>query len=78
MCNGRVVDRRYIDNAKRLEINLTVICPYCHDHIKYQWVTFTNGRKGDCDEREFECRDCGKICILKPCLIKALDVDDEF
>ena len=78
MCNGHVMDRRYIDNAFRLEINLIVICPYCHDHIKRQWVTFTNGRKGDCDEREFECRDCGKICILKPCLIKALDEDDEF
>ena len=78
MCNGHVMDRRYIDNAFRLEINLIVICPYCHDHIKRQWVTFTNGRKGDCDEREFECSDCGKICILKPCLIKTLEEGDKF
>ena len=78
MCNGVVNDRKYESNGERLVLDVRFICPYCQRLLKFDYVTFKDGRSSNCDEREFKCSDCRKTSILKPCLLKSLSKHDKF
>ena len=83
MCSGRVqqVDQLNKGYAMAVEIR----CPHCKDVLgdnslikSRQSYSFGKQDPHECDEDEFECKKCGKVSIMKPCLIKHLNRYDEF
>jgi len=82
MCNGVIWDKDIGDDRVAMEIEL--ICPYCSKNVKHGWVNYyfhyQKGRnnESDCDWDEYTCTYCGKVSVMKPCLIKHLNKRDKF
>jgi antitoxin component YwqK of YwqJK toxin-antitoxin module len=82
MCTGRVTQVSQLNTGYSIEVDLR--CPYCKDALgDYSLIRRQNYRFGkqdpdECDEDEFECNKCGKVSIMKPCLIKHLKRYDKF
>lgn len=82
MCNGVIWDKDIGDDVVEMDIEL--ICPYCSENVKHGRVNYyfhyQKGRnnESDCDWDEYTCTYCGKVSIMKPCLIKHLNKRDKF
>ncbi len=83
MCTGRVTQVSQLNTGYSIEVDIR--CPHCRDALgenslirSRQNYRFGKQDPNECDEDEFECKECGKISIMKPCLIKHLNRRDKF
>ena len=83
MCTGWVSQVDQFSKGYAVIVNIR--CPYCKNVLGENSLirarvnySFGNQNYRECDEDEFECEECGKISIMKPCLIKHLKTYDKF
>ncbi|MFP5470016.1 MAG: tetratricopeptide repeat protein [Bacteroidia bacterium] len=80
-CRGRIENRweEYKNYRHKIELKIQIECPYC-SYTKQKNIYFDGGND-DCNDIKHECPKyggCGKISIIKPCLIKHLNKYDKF